>query len=306
MDDEKIDAIWESLDGKAIVQDENQINWNRALRRHFARAILATRQSAPTEQQLQIMRQSAFDAGKAYGELGQSASIAAAAPQGDIEDPVIVPRGLLGAACHAIVNKKDAPNTLEKLRAIILAKPPADAAPVDAKSLLMTKLHYAFISRHPDGMGFTGFDGALIEWGKRNCPEMFVPSPARVDAEPAEAASDDIDLYKKITAVIFERYKRIKGAHCASIAYGIVDLIKSLQIAAQPAPAQGDALSQQAAGVTDIGTVASEAYQQGRAAGIEEAVYSLEDLCYGAENGGGGTVAERLRQAQRIIRALNK
>ena len=33
-----------------------------------------------------------------------------------IEDPVTVPRGLLGAACSAIANKYDAPNTLEQLR----------------------------------------------------------------------------------------------------------------------------------------------------------------------------------------------
>lgn len=45
-----------------------------------------------------------------------------------MEDPVTVPRGLLGAACHAIVNKKDAPNTLEKLRSFILAKGPAEPA----------------------------------------------------------------------------------------------------------------------------------------------------------------------------------
>ena len=33
-----------------------------------------------------------------------------------IEDPVTVPRGLLGAACRAIAHKDDAPNTLEQLR----------------------------------------------------------------------------------------------------------------------------------------------------------------------------------------------
>lgn len=46
--------------------------------------------------------------------------------------------------------------------------------------------------------------------------------------------------------------------------------------------------------------------QQGRAAGIEEAAQSMELLCYGMDHGGGGTAAERLRQAQRGIRALNK
>lgn len=42
----------------------------------------------------------------------------------------------------------------------------------------------------------------------------------------------------------------------------------------------------------------------GRDAALEEAAAALENLCYGAENGGGGTVAERLRQAQRVIRGL--
>lgn len=48
----------------------------------FANAILATRQPAPTEQQLQTMCQSSFDAGKAYGELDRAAPVAAAV-QGD-------------------------------------------------------------------------------------------------------------------------------------------------------------------------------------------------------------------------------
>lgn len=42
----------------------------------------------------------------------------------------------------------------------------------------------------------------------------------------------------------------------------------------------------------------------GRDAALEEAAGALDILCYGAENGAGGTVAERLRQAQRTIRAL--
>jgi hypothetical protein len=43
----------------------------------------------------------------------QQASTAQVEP---IEDPVTVPRGLLGAACHAIERKKDAPTVLAKLR----------------------------------------------------------------------------------------------------------------------------------------------------------------------------------------------
>lgn len=43
------------------------------------RAILATRQPAPTEEQLQNMRQSCFDAGKAYGELDTAPVIATVA-----------------------------------------------------------------------------------------------------------------------------------------------------------------------------------------------------------------------------------
>lgn len=34
----------------------------------------------------------------------------------DIEDPIVVPRGLLGAACYAISRKKDAPEVLKRLR----------------------------------------------------------------------------------------------------------------------------------------------------------------------------------------------
>jgi hypothetical protein len=34
----------------------------------------------------------------------------------DIEDPVTVPRGLLGAACFAIERKREAPKTLAHLR----------------------------------------------------------------------------------------------------------------------------------------------------------------------------------------------
>ncbi|RTL40533.1 MAG: hypothetical protein EKK53_15200 [Burkholderiales bacterium] len=33
-----------------------------------------------------------------------------------IEDPVVVPRGLLGSACSAIQRKRGAPKTLERLR----------------------------------------------------------------------------------------------------------------------------------------------------------------------------------------------
>lgn len=40
--DEEIDAVWEGLDGRAIIQGESQINWNRSLRRALVRgAILA-------------------------------------------------------------------------------------------------------------------------------------------------------------------------------------------------------------------------------------------------------------------------
>lgn len=48
MTESQIDAVWDSLDGKAIIQGESQCNWNRALRREFARAILVA--AAPQAQ----------------------------------------------------------------------------------------------------------------------------------------------------------------------------------------------------------------------------------------------------------------
>lgn len=39
--DEQIDAIWEAIPGKSIIAGESQANWNRALRRAFARALLS-------------------------------------------------------------------------------------------------------------------------------------------------------------------------------------------------------------------------------------------------------------------------
>lgn len=38
--------------------------------------------------------------------------------------------------------------------------------------------------------------------------------------------------YDALTKIITERYPRIKGAHCASIAYGVIDYICSLSEAA--------------------------------------------------------------------------
>lgn len=44
-------------------------------------------------------------------------------------DMVLVERSLIGAACHAIEKKRDAPNLLEKLRAVTMAAGRADAVP---------------------------------------------------------------------------------------------------------------------------------------------------------------------------------
>lgn len=59
---------------------------------------------------------------RAYGRACMALRQPGAVANGELEDPVIVPRGLLGAACHAITSKKDAPNTLAKLREFIWAK----------------------------------------------------------------------------------------------------------------------------------------------------------------------------------------
>lgn len=50
----------------------------------------------------------------------------------DIEDPIVVPRGLLGAACHAISRKKDAPEVLSRLRSFTTGDRSAPPAPVAA------------------------------------------------------------------------------------------------------------------------------------------------------------------------------
>ena len=44
-------------------------------------------------------------------------------------DMVLVERSLIGAACHAIEKKRDAPNLLAKLRAVTMAAGRADAVP---------------------------------------------------------------------------------------------------------------------------------------------------------------------------------
>ena len=48
--DERIDQLWDELDGRSIIQGETSLNWNRALRRAFAHAIesaLRVQPSAP-------------------------------------------------------------------------------------------------------------------------------------------------------------------------------------------------------------------------------------------------------------------
>jgi hypothetical protein len=63
----------------------------------------------------------------------------AAQPVDDIEDPITLPRGLIGAACSAIDKKRDAPNLLEQLRRYTVgdlsrpaAQPVADAPEAQA------------------------------------------------------------------------------------------------------------------------------------------------------------------------------
>jgi len=40
--DAKIEEIWHALDGKSIIAGESSLNWNKAIRIAFARALLAT------------------------------------------------------------------------------------------------------------------------------------------------------------------------------------------------------------------------------------------------------------------------
>jgi hypothetical protein len=61
------------------------------------------------------------------------------------------------------------------------------------------------------------------------------PQPA-----PGPMLSAPENRYKEITAIIFERYPRIKGAFCASIAYGIIAYIEADLRAALAAPATVD------------------------------------------------------------------
>ncbi|WP_027810115.1 hypothetical protein [Burkholderia cenocepacia] len=64
----------------------------------------------------------------------------AAAPiDGNDGDLVLVERSLLGAACHAIEKKRDAPETLEKLRAVTFAPQPAPS-PADERAACQAAL----------------------------------------------------------------------------------------------------------------------------------------------------------------------
>jgi len=47
------------------------------------------------------------------------------------------------------------------------------------------------------------------------------------------------EIYGSITKIIFDRYPRIKGAHCASIAYGIIDFISDREAATPSQPQDG-------------------------------------------------------------------
>lgn len=61
-----------------------------------------------------ICRREAYEAKAALFEAIAALSSQPPAPSGD--DLVMVPRGLIGAACAAITKKHDAPKTLEQLR----------------------------------------------------------------------------------------------------------------------------------------------------------------------------------------------
>jgi len=46
------------------------------------------------------------------------------------------------------------------------------------------------------------------------------------------------EIYGAVTKIITARYPRIKGAHCASIAYGIINFISEREAAAPSQPQQ--------------------------------------------------------------------
>ena len=55
-------------------------------------------------------------------------------------------------------------------------------------------------------------------------PTLAAVAQQQGDARDAKA-KDLGRRYSEITAIIFDRYPRIKGAHCASIAYGIIEYL---------------------------------------------------------------------------------
>ena len=63
-----------------------------------------------------------------HGPPADTPKPAGAVPETD-GDLVLIERGLIGAACHAIDKKRDAPNLLAKLRAVTMAAGHADAVP---------------------------------------------------------------------------------------------------------------------------------------------------------------------------------
>lgn len=56
-------------------------------------------------------------------------------------------------------------------------------------------------------------------------------SATAAGAGSAQPRAEMTDMYADLTKVIFDRYPRIKGAHCASIAYGIMEYLNRTETA---------------------------------------------------------------------------
>jgi hypothetical protein len=72
--DERIEAIWNSIDGKAVITGENQMNWNSALRRAFAcaieRELAKAAPAAPVQRIPDMLTVETIQGAIAFGRMG--------------------------------------------------------------------------------------------------------------------------------------------------------------------------------------------------------------------------------------------
>lgn len=113
-----------------------------------------------------------------------------------IEDPVVVPRGLLGAASCAIANKANAPKTLAALRqyafhGAALAQQPAQAVKIDenAEFEKWRSEQVAVLERngYPDGAK-AFYDLGSVQWSGWQARAMLAAAPAA----PAQVAHEPV------------------------------------------------------------------------------------------------------------------